>query len=107
MNDNNSTVTFIVFEATCTRFDCIIKRLAIALVVCILLMFASNAIWLYAWMQYDYTSEATTTETVTVDGNNGIANYADRGGRVTNGTSESYEDYNEEADTEEEELKGD
>lgn len=104
--ENNNPVSFIAFEATCTRFDRIIKRLTIALVVCILLVFVSNAIWLYAWMQYDYTSEATTTETVTVDGKNGVANYADHGGRVTNGTGESHEDYHEEADAEEEELEG-
>ena len=65
--DNNNPVSFITFEATCTRFDRIIKRLTIALVVCILLVFVSNAVWLYAWMQYDYESEAITT-TYTQDG---------------------------------------
>ena len=63
----NNTVSFIAFEAACTRLDRIIRRLVIALIVCVLLMFTSNAIWLYAWIQYDYESE--TTETVyTQDG---------------------------------------
>ena len=93
--ENNNSVSFVAFEATCTRLDRIIKRLTVALVICILLVFVSNATWLYAWMQYDYSSteETTTTETVTVDGKNGIANYANHGGSVVNGTSSSTHDY--------------
>ena len=34
-----------------------VKRLWIALIICIAFIFASNACWLYAWMQYDYSSE--------------------------------------------------
>lgn len=104
--DNNNPVSFIAFEATCTRFDRIIKRLTIALVICILLVFASNAAWLYAWLQYDYSGvdETTTTETVTVDGKEGVANYASHGGSVVNGSGysthkdskDSYSDSNEE-----------
>ena len=94
--DNNSPISFVVFEATCTRFDRIIKRLTIALVICILLVFASNAVWLYAWMQYDYSgveeTSTTTTETVTVDGKEGVANYASHGGSVVNGSD--YSSYN-------------
>lgn len=92
---DNNPISFVAFEATCTRFDRIIKRLTVALVVCIILVFASNAVWLYAWMQYDYSSteETTTTETVTVDGKDGIANYVNRGGSVVNGTSDSTRDY--------------
>lgn len=87
--DNNNSVSFIAFEATCTRFDRIIKRLTIALVVCIILVFASNAAWLYAWMQYDYYGTEETTETVTVDGKEGVANYANNGGSVVNGSNYS------------------
>lgn len=87
--ENNNPVSFIAFEATCTRFDRIIKRLTIALVICILLVFASNAAWLYAWMQYDYSGTEETTETVTVDGKEGVANYANNGGSVVNGSNYS------------------
>lgn len=92
--ENNNPVSFIAFEATCTRFDRIIKRLMVALVICILLVFASNAAWLYAWMQYDYSGveETSTTETVTVDGKEGVANYANHGGSVVNGSD--YSSYN-------------
>lgn len=66
----------------------IIRRLIWALVLSILLGFAStalsNALWLHAWMQYDYVSD----ETITVDGDNGTANYnyigAGADGRITN-----------------------
>lgn len=94
--DNNNPVSFIAFEATCTRFDRIIKRLTVALVICILLVFASNAAWLYAWLQYDYSgveeTSTTTTETITVDGKEGVANYASHGGSVVNGPD--YSSYN-------------
>ena len=33
------------------------KRGWIALIVAVCLLFASNAAWIYAWMQYDYSSE--------------------------------------------------
>ena len=36
-----------------------IKRLWIAVIVAVCLLFASNAAWLYAWCQYDYSGEET------------------------------------------------
>lgn len=58
-----------------------IKRLWIALIVAIVLIFATNMIWLYEWMAYDYVS----TETVTIDGADGIANYIGNDGDIYNG----------------------
>ena len=72
-------------ELICTRMDKINKRTIIALILTIFMLFASNAAWLWAWMQYDYESDETITETVTVDGKDGVANYANHGGVVTNG----------------------
>lgn len=86
-------IPFVVHESGMTRMERIVKRLAVALIVSILLIFASNALWLYAWMQYDYSSNATTAETVTVDGKDGVANYIGNDGDITNGT-----DYSEESD---------
>ena len=51
------SVPYIVHESSMARMERQIKRLWIALIVCIALIFASNAAWLYAWMQYDYSSE--------------------------------------------------
>ena len=64
-----------------------IKYIIIALIVAIALMFASNAIWLYAWCQYDYTSEEVIVEQDTSDGGN--ANYIGSNGDIVNGISES------------------
>ena len=65
MENNRTPVSKYALEIICTRLDRVIKRLCIALIICIVLMFASNALWLYAWMQYDYESETTTTTTET------------------------------------------
>lgn len=74
-------------ELVCTRMDKINRRMLIVLILTIVMLFASNLAWLYAWMQYDYESEmtTTTTETITVDGKEGVANYASNGGVVNNG----------------------
>lgn len=52
-------VPYIVHESAMARNERTVKRLVVALIVAILLIFASNAAWLYAWCQYDYTSEET------------------------------------------------
>lgn len=62
-----------------------VKRLWIALIITVVLMFASNAAWLYAWMQYDYVSY----EAVTSDG--GDANIIGNDGDIYNGYSENAE----------------
>lgn len=81
MDDKN--IPYIAFESMMARNERHIKRLVIALIIAICLMFASNALWLYCWMQYDY---ADTTETVTVDSDgDGNANYIKDGGTINNG----------------------
>lgn len=80
-------IPYVVYESAMTRADRHIKRLVIALVVAILMIFASNAIWLYSWMQYDYVSADHTT-TVDADGS-GIANYIGSTGDITNGKNYS------------------
>lgn len=62
-----------------------VKRLWIALIIAVVLVFASNAAWLYAWMQYDYVSY----EAVTSDG--GDANIIGNDGDIYNGYSENAE----------------
>lgn len=52
-------VPYIVHESSMARMERQIKRLWIALLVSVCLLFASNAAWLYAWCQYDYSSEET------------------------------------------------
>jgi hypothetical protein len=52
-------VPYIVYEGEQARSERHIKRLWIALIIVICALFLSNAVWLWCWMQYDYTSEET------------------------------------------------
>lgn len=89
--ETRAAVPYYAYESVQAAAERTTRRLIIALVIAVLLIFVSNAIWLYAWMQYDYTSDSTTTETITVDGQDGAANYATRGGSIINGTYNSQE----------------
>ena len=66
-NDEGINIPYIAYEASQARFERIIRRLVVVLVVAIVLLFASNAGWLWAWMQYDYCGEETEL-TYTQDG---------------------------------------
>ncbi len=80
---DDNRVPFIVYEGTIARFERTIKRLLILIGVTILLLFASNAIWLYVWNLYDY-------QEITVDSQDGSnANYMGAGasGVINNGKS--------------------
>lgn len=52
--DEQNNVPYIVYEGAQSRQERTVKRLIIVIILCIAMLFASNAIWLYAWMQYDY-----------------------------------------------------
>lgn len=79
-------VPYIVYEAAETRAERRHKLLVIALIIAIILMFASNAAWLWAWCQYDY--ESTETIEAVQDGN-GVNLLG--GGNITYGsTSKDY-----------------
>lgn len=79
-------IPYIVYEAESAKSERTIKRLIIALVICIFLMFASNALWLWAWQSYDYSSDEIMT---TVDGKDGVANYIGNDGDIVNGENHS------------------
>ena len=93
MNENDvMMMPYIAHESTVARLERMNKRLLIILAILIVLFFASNCVWLYAWMQYDYSSDATTTtetSTVTIDGKDGVANYIGNNGDITNGKDNS------------------
>ena len=84
---NPENVPYIVHESILAREERHIRRLIFALVVTVLLLFASNAIWLYYWAQYDYISD----ETITIDGRSGTANYIGNDGDIYNGENSSKE----------------
>lgn len=82
---DDNRVPFIVYEGTIARFERTIKRLIILIGITILLLFASNAIWIYEWNQYDY-------QEITVDSQDGSnANFMGAGasGAISNGQSKS------------------
>ena len=85
------TVSFLVYESSQTRLDRVIHKLTIALVVAIILLFTSNALWLYAWTLYDYSGE----ESITVDGRSGVANFIGNDGSIFNGENSSEEETQE------------
>ena len=83
----NVTVPYVVHESTVARQERHVKRLWIALIVSVALIFASNAIWLYAWMQYDCSSEEIVVEQDAQNGGNN--NYIGNNGDINNGVSEN------------------
>lgn len=73
----NNMIPFAVYESAQVKDERIIKRLIIALIVSVALMFATNAIWLWAWLQFDYYGEE-----ITVDSAEGDANYIGNNGDI-------------------------
>ena len=84
MEKENATIPYFVHESVMARNERQHKRLVLALIISIVLVFVSNALWLYAWLQYDYTGE-----TVTIDSEEGIANYIGGSGGIINGKDSS------------------
>jgi len=86
-------VPMTVFEYTMARFERTIKRLTILLIIAMVLLFATNVMWLYTWNQYDYAD-------VTVDTEQGNANYVNAG---ANGVINNAKDSGEKQDQEKQE----
>lgn len=84
--DNNMTVPYIVHESAMARNERHIRRLVIALIVAIVMIFATNIAWLYVWNSYEYVGESS----VSVEGE-GNANYIGNDGDITNGEDNSSE----------------
>lgn len=78
-------VPYIVYEGEQARNERHIKRMWIALIIAIIALFASNALWLWEWCQYDTESYEISTE------GGGNANYIGEDGVIINGESESTE----------------
>jgi hypothetical protein len=99
MNEHQeiANVPYIVYESAQTRMERIVKRLVIALIVAVVLIFVTNAVWIYCWMQYDYTED---TESISVDSEgDGDANYIGNDGEISYGIDKSDENYTNETET--------
>lgn len=66
-------VPYIVYESMLAKEERQQKRLVIALIVLIIALFLSNALWLYWWNQYDYVDELTIEAEQDGSGNNVIS----------------------------------
>lgn len=64
-------IPYIAHESSQTRLERIIHRLAIALVVVVVLMFLSNALWLYAWINQGSNVNVQSEESISYIGKNG------------------------------------
>ena len=76
-------VPYIVYESEAARHERTVKRLLTALLITILLMVGTNLAWLWAWNQYDISSEEYTIE----GHDSANANYLESGtdGVINNG----------------------
>lgn len=60
MQDNPKDIPYIAYEGSLARMERTTTRLFKVIIALIIALFLSNAIWLWAWMQYDYTSNDVT-----------------------------------------------
>ena len=72
-------IPYIAYESEMARHERTIKRLLVALVISVALLFASNVAWLWFINQFD-----VATETVTQELDNGNANYIGADGYINN-----------------------
>ncbi len=77
------TIPYVSHEADMARQERHGKRLWILVIILVGLLAITNLAWLWFFNQYEYIAE----ETVTVDGEDGIANYnhMEDGGDIING----------------------
>ena len=57
-------VSYIVFESTIARFDRVIKRMWIVILILVFLLLGTNLAWLYYESQFEEVTETTTTQTI-------------------------------------------
>ena len=86
IENQNVSVPYVVHEATVARQERQIKRMWIALIVAISMIFLMNMAWIGAWTSYDYSSEEIIVEQDAQDGGNN--NYIGNDGDISNGVSE-------------------
>ena len=89
-------VPYIVYEGELARNERTVKRLIIALVATIVMLFLSNAMWLYAWNCYDYEDDL---KSISVDGGDyGNTNYIGGNGDISHNGEDNGSNLQETAD---------
>ena len=79
------TVPYIMHEAAQARAERTIKRLIIALITSIILLFATNVLWIWNNSQYDFVDGEVNVDTEGEEN----ANYIGQDGDIYNGTNNS------------------
>lgn len=75
------SVSYLVYRDMANHDQWIIKKLVVALIISVVLMFASNLAWVIAWNSYDYTSDQITVDSQ----DSGVANYTGGNGGIVYG----------------------
>jgi hypothetical protein len=86
-NNDNIIMSRIAFERMQAKDERNDKWRNIIIVLLIVLLVATNAMWLWAWNQYDYVDDYTSVE---ADDDSDI-NYIGHNGDINNGRSDSTE----------------
>lgn len=56
MEKDQVMIPYFLHEAEASKSERTIKRLTIAVIISIIVIFLTNVVWLYVWMQYDTVS---------------------------------------------------
>ncbi len=91
MENENLTVPYIVFESAMDKADRRDKRNIIIIALLILMLVATNIVWIIVWNPYDYIDTAVDDSySVDLDADDGgNANYIGNDGDIYNGRSDS------------------
>ena len=80
-NDNNIIMSRLAFERMQAKDERNDRWRNITIILLIILLVATNGMWLWAWNQYDYIEDYTE-----VDSGEGYINYIGQDGDISNGT---------------------
>ena len=80
-----SDVPYIVWEGERARDERRHRRDFIIILVLIIALLVSNAVWVYEWMQYDYAEEIVTVD----GGDRSVVNYIGNNGDISYGEDNS------------------
>lgn len=87
MTDNNRdtvSIPYFVHEGMMTRWERNFRLVLVMLIITVVLLFATNAMWTYYWHQFDIV-----TEEITMEADDGDANYIGNDGEINYGTGDS------------------
>jgi hypothetical protein len=92
-NNDNVVMSRIAFERMQAKDERNDKWRNIIIILLIVLLVATNAMWLWAWNQYDYVAEDYSVDMNADDGSN--ANYIGNNGDINNGGKDNSTEKNE------------